>query len=79
MPPLLRPAPALQVSRWFNTPQPILLEGLKGRVVMVHAFQMRCPGCVQFATPQAQRVHDFFAPADVKVIGLHAVFEKGDG
>ena len=47
------PAPPLQVAQWFNTKQPLTLEGLRGRVVVLHAFQMLCPGCVQHAVPQS--------------------------
>jgi peroxiredoxin len=68
-------APELSVSRWFNTPKPISLEGLRGRVVLLHAFQMLCPGCVAHGTPQAQRAHELFRNADLTVIGLHTVFE----
>lgn len=74
--PLLRVAPPLEVSAWLNVAAPVTLEALRGKVVMLHAFQMRCPGCVQLATPQAQRVHAYFSPADVAVIGLHTVFES---
>jgi hypothetical protein len=73
---LQRAAPPLRVTRWFNAPQALTLDGLRGKVVMLHAFQMRCPGCVEFATPQAQRVHDFFPRSDLIVIGLHSVFEN---
>lgn len=75
---LRRAAPRLEVSRWFNAPEPLTLEALRGRVVVLHAFQMRCPGCVEHATPQAQRVHEFFPTSDVAVIGLHTVFENHD-
>lgn len=68
-------APELTVVRWFNTPAPIALADLRGRVVMLHAFQMLCPGCVAHGTPQAQRAHDLFRGADLAVIGLHTVFE----
>lgn len=51
------------------------MAALRGRVVALHAFQMLCPGCVQHGLPQAQRIHAAFDPADVAVIGLHAVFE----
>jgi hypothetical protein len=73
---IARVAPPLQVSRWFNAPEPLSIEALRGRVVVLHAFQMRCSGCVQIATPQAQRVHEFFAHSDVAVVGLHTVFEN---
>ncbi|MBS0301992.1 MAG: redoxin domain-containing protein [Proteobacteria bacterium] len=68
-------APPLQVAQWFNTREPITLEGLRGRVVLLHAFQMLCPGCVEKGIPQAQRVHEAFSQDQVVVIGLHTVFE----
>ncbi len=74
MPPL-RAAPAWRTIQWFNTPAPLALEDLRGRVVMVCAFQMLCPGCVSHGLPQAQRVVETFRPEDVAVIGLHTVFE----
>jgi peroxiredoxin len=63
------------VSRWFNAKTPLSLADLRGRVVMLHAFQMLCPGCVSHAVPQAERVHREFANAGVAVVGLHTVFE----
>jgi hypothetical protein len=68
-------APALQVERWFNTPQPITLESLRGKVVVLEAFQMLCPGCVSHGLPQATRVRATFPDEHVAVIGLHTVFE----
>jgi AhpC/TSA family len=67
--------PAWQVSQWFNTPQPITLAGLRGRVVVLHTFQMLCPACVSHGIPQALRVHQLFAGEQVAVLGLHTVFE----
>lgn len=69
----LRPAPEWQTTDWFNTPEPLSLSGLRGQVVLLHAFQMLCPGCVSHGLPQAQRVAKLFP--DVRVIGLHTVFE----
>lgn len=68
-------APALQVGHWFNTPAPITLEALRGRVVVLHAFQMLCPGCVSHGLPQAQRLHQLFPREQLAVVGLHTVFE----
>lgn len=73
--PSASPMPPLQVSQWFNTPGPITLEGLRGRVVALHAFQMLCPGCVAHGIPQAVRLHQTFAAEELAVIGLHTVFE----
>lgn len=69
------PAPAWQVDRWFNTHDAITLESLRGKVVVLEAFQMLCPGCVSHGLPQATRVHSTFAREQVAVIGLHTVFE----
>lgn len=65
------PAPELQVSEWIGTPSP--LSTLRGRVVMIEAFQMLCAGCVNYGIPQAQRVARMFP--NVTVVGLHTVFE----
>lgn len=70
-----QPAPELQVAQWLNTPQPLTLVGLRGRVVMIEAFQMLCPGCVHHGLPQAQRVAESFDATRVCVLGLHSVFE----
>lgn len=72
---LQRPAPELTVSRWFNTPAPLTLAALRGRVVWLHAFQMLCPGCVSLSIPQAQKIGQVFRHSDLQVIGLHTVFE----
>ncbi|HYE51334.1 MAG TPA: redoxin family protein [Azospirillaceae bacterium] len=75
----LRKAPEISTIRWFNTPTPLSLAALRGRVVLLHAFQMLCPGCVQMALPQAQRhLHETFPRDEVAVVGLHSVFEHHD-
>ncbi|MBU1211645.1 MAG: redoxin domain-containing protein [Alphaproteobacteria bacterium] len=69
-------APELAITRWFNTPAPLTLENLRGRIVILHAFQMLCPGCVAHGTPQAEKLYRLLrGNDDVAVIGLHTVFE----
>jgi peroxiredoxin len=68
-------APPLHATQWFNTPNDITLDALRGKVVIVEAFQMLCPGCVSHGIPQAQRIQAAFASADVVVLGMHSVFE----
>ncbi|QCI67047.1 redoxin domain-containing protein [Phreatobacter stygius] len=68
-------APEWAVSQWFNSPAPLTLGGLRGRVVLIHAFQMLCPSCVAHGTPQAERAHHMFGDTDLAVVGLHTVFE----
>ncbi len=69
------PPAVWQISEWLNTPSPITLESLRGRVVVVLAFQMLCPGCVATALPLAARVHRLFPQQSVAMLGLHTVFE----
>ena len=69
------PAPEWSVSQWFNTEGSPTLAGLRGRVVMIEAFQMLCPGCVSHGLPLALAVHRLFPQEEVAVIGLHTVFE----
>lgn len=68
-------APEWQVQRWFNQRGQPSLADHRGRVVVVHAFQMLCPGCVLHGLPQAQRIERTFSPSEVVVVGLHTVFE----
>ena len=70
--------PELQVSGWINTAAPLTLAGLKGKVVVLSAFQMLCRGCLEYGLPQAQRLFAKFSADEVAVIGLHAVFEHHD-
>lgn len=67
--------PELMVTRWLNAPAPLTLAGLRGKVVVLTAFQMLCPGCVEHGLPQAKRLAQRFNPDEVIVIGLHSVFE----
>jgi peroxiredoxin len=69
------PAPELAVQTWFNTDRPLSLSALRGRVVVLVAFQVLCPNSVTHAIPQARRIHETFEPGDVAVIGLHTTFE----
>jgi hypothetical protein len=68
-------APDWQVSEWLNTEAPLSPSALRGRVVVLHAFQMLCPGCVSHGIPQAKAIHQAFPAERVRVVGLHTVFE----
>lgn len=75
MSPQSQVAPDWEIERWFNTPRPVDLASLRGRVVVAGAFQMLCPGCVSHLLPQLAQVHRIFPNKHVQVIGLHTVFE----
>lgn len=68
-------APDWQVSQWFNADRPLHLANLRGKVVVLHAFQMLCPGCASHGVPQAERLHRLLSIDDAAVVGLHTVFE----
>lgn len=69
-------APPIQAERWFNTNTPLSLETFRGKVVVLHAFQMLCPGCVSHAVPQARRLHEIAKSIDaLAIVGIHTVFE----
>ncbi|MEM8609863.1 MAG: redoxin domain-containing protein [Myxococcota bacterium] len=71
----MREAPELIVQQWLNTPEPITLRALRGRVVLIEAFQMLCPACVSHALPQAREVAKTFSSDELVILGLHTVFE----
>lgn len=73
-----QPAPELQVACWFNVDRDITLAALRGKVVVIEAFQMLCPGCVSHGLPLAAEIAGAFSPDDVQVLGLHSVFEHHD-
>lgn len=68
-------APEIIAAEWLNTPEPLSLAALRGKVVVIEAFQMLCPGCVSHGLPQAQAIRRIFPESEVAVIGLHSVFE----
>jgi hypothetical protein len=67
--------PPWQVREWVNADAPPSLEALRGKVVLLEAFQMLCPGCVSHGIPQAQRARQAFPEDALAVLGLHTVFE----
>ncbi len=68
--------PELETARWFNSDGPIKLKDLKGKVVVLAAFQTHCPGSVKHGLPQAARLALSFSDDEVAVIGLNTPFEE---
>ena len=50
------PLPDWSVEQWFNTDTPISLTDLRGKIVVIEAFQMLCPGCVTHGLPLARQL-----------------------
>ena len=72
---MMQNAHELVVAEWLNTDTAPTLAGLRGKVILIEAFQMLCPGCVSHGLPQAKKVFETFSEDDVAVLGLHTVFE----
>lgn len=70
-----KPAPPLLTSGWLNTDKTLDIPDFRGRVLVIEAFQMLCPGCVSQSLPQAQRISQAFPSDQLAIIGLHTVFE----
>ena len=70
--------PELETQRWFNTEGPLSLKDLKGKVVVLAAFQTHCPGSLKHGLPQAARLAASFSDDEVAVIGLNTPFEEHD-
>lgn len=68
--------PEFTTSEWLNAPEPRTLQSLKGRVVVLTAFQTHCPGSLNHGLPQAERVAQGFSDDEVAVIGLNTAFEE---
>ncbi len=67
--------PELETTGWINADAPLTLKALRGKVVVVVAFQMLCPACLEHGLPQAKRLAQKFNPDEVVIVGLHTVFE----
>ena len=65
-------APELDIEgvEWLNTPAPIPLEALRGRIVILDFWTLCCINCMHIL-PMLARIEDEF-PADVAVIGVHS-------
>ena len=68
--------PEFQASAWFNAETPPTIKDLKGKVVVLAAFQQHCPGSLRHGIPQAARLAASFSDDEVVVIGLNTPFEE---
>ena len=68
-------APEWRVSEWING-DPGSVAQQKGRVLVLHFFQMWCPGCNEFTIPVMQRWQDMWGDReDFMIVSIHTVFE----
>lgn len=70
-----RAAPEWAVSEWING-DPGRLADHRDRVVLLHFFQLWCPGCNRFSIPLFHRWEEKYgARDDVLIVSIHSVFE----
>jgi thiol-disulfide isomerase/thioredoxin len=64
-------APSLDgAGPWFNTPEPLTLAGLKGRVVLLDFWTYSCVNCLR-TLPYLRAWHERYAPHGLTIIGVH--------
>lgn len=68
-------APELETEDWINSSSKIYLKDFIGKPIVLHSFQMLCPGCILHGLPQTQRLFNYFDKNEVQILGLHTVFE----
>ena len=57
------------IEEWINS-EPLTMESLRGRVVVVHFFAFGCSNCIN-NHPWYREWHDAFQGQDVTIIGIH--------
>lgn len=61
--------PPLEVHGWFNSPQPVTNESLRGKVVLVDCWFVDCPPC-RAAMPELVEFNRRFRDQNFQLIGL---------
>ena len=77
--PSATPAPPWSIDSWVQgTRTPLSLESLRGKVIVMHAFQMLCPGCVTHGLPQAATGPGFASAVGLSLFAAHPQDEWWD-
>lgn len=67
----------LIIDKWLNVFEGFSLDVHSSEFIkIIHVFQMLCPGCIYRGIPQAHGLYNRFNSDDVKLVGLHSVFEN---
>ena len=73
------PAPEFsEISTWLNTPEPVTLSALRGKVVLVDFWTYSCINCVR-TLPYITKLYETYKDQGLVVIGVHTpefAFEK---
>ena len=65
------PAPAFtDISRWLNTPRPLTVAGLKGKVVLVDFWTYSCVNCLR-TLPYLRAWDQAYRGDGLQIVGVH--------
>lgn len=68
----LGPAPNFTgITRWFNTPEPLTMAGLRGKVVLVDFWTYSCINCLR-TLPHLEDWYARYHSAGLEVVGVHS-------
>ncbi len=69
-------APELVISEWINDAPPSTLGDMRGNVIVINFFQMKCLGCKTFSIPlMFYWEKKYNERDDIIFISIHTVFE----
>lgn len=69
------PMPPFEVSEWVNGP--VDPAQLKGKVVVIHFFEMLCAGSLGYSLPRIARWSEKYGKfTDFALVGIHSVWES---
>ena len=72
------PAPEFTEGlQWLNVPEPLTMEGLRGKIVMLDFWTYGCINCIHII-PQLKALEEEF-PNELVVIGVHSAKFEGEG
>ena len=72
------PLPSLEGGTdWFNSPQPITNEDLKGHPVLIHYWSISCGICKE-SLPDVNRWVDQFKEDGLKIVSVHMPRQESD-
>jgi len=61
--------PPIEAGGWLNTPQPLSVNDVRGKVVLVDFWATNCPSCVS-EMPSLAALHEKFGDHGLVIVGL---------